>query len=562
MAEQKAAAKKGRGQSAIVDDPAYIPVLGQPTEQQVEIEKAATIEPDDLVWHGAVFYTDGGARPNPGACGYGFHGYYFGFNKPKKGTGNPDHILTSRGYVEKATYNTNNQGKEYKYDDSEWEQTTQGGKKALSLEVTPLTYIDGYGALGIEATNNVGELAAAAAALQYIADYDIDYVLMILDSRYVLDGITDWVRKWVANGWVKQDGLPVANKAEWLKLMKLRDDLVARGVQVEFSWIKGHSDQLGNDKADKLATIGVFNARRQLDGPQRGSDLSYVEASDAQGYWKYDTGKHPLLYNRRMYFNTESRFITPGLYFLGDLGKQGDDFFGKANKESAMSIVRLGTPDPILEMIRAYQSTLAQNINTLAMARLDCIFSAETHRDLSQYGELPLNLPNKDNLDLFWLGKEPITKELRPPFLAFRGIEILNTLSRRLDQYLANDPEVVCTDLTGTFYDVVEKTSKNKETTTFFKLKDHLNVGLANLTVDAHYKNGDELALAPIKLTMGIDLPDRNTFRRLEEMVPKVTLITWMESSEAFRYAVIIETSTDNSYGIWAGPYSNLRTIV
>jgi len=108
----------------------------------------------------------------------------------------------------------------------------------------------------METTNNRMELTAvieALAALQRPCN-----VVLYLDSEYVRKGITEWIAGWKARGWrtaAKQD---VKNADLWKRL----DPLVATGGhQIDWRWVKGHSGDPGNERADMLANRGVESAR-------------------------------------------------------------------------------------------------------------------------------------------------------------------------------------------------------------------------------------------------------------------------------------------------------------
>jgi hypothetical protein len=58
---------------------------------------------------------------------------------------------------------------------------------------------------------------------------------------------------------------------------------------------------------------------------------------------------------------------------------------------------------------------------------------------------------------------------------------------------------------------------------------------------------------------MGIDLLDRNSLRKLEELNPKVTVVTWKTGDNVFQYATVIEAGDD--IGIWASVNSNIRVV-
>jgi ribonuclease HI len=82
-------------------------------------------------------------------------------------------------------------------------------------------------------------------------------VVLYLDSQYVRMGITEWIRGWKAKGWRTSTKQPVKNVELWQQL----DKLVAEGGhQIEWRWVKGHSGDPGNERADMLANKGVDKA--------------------------------------------------------------------------------------------------------------------------------------------------------------------------------------------------------------------------------------------------------------------------------------------------------------
>jgi ribonuclease HI len=86
-------------------------------------------------------------------------------------------------------------------------------------------------------------------------------VVLYLDSQYVRMGITEWVRGWKAKGWRTSTKQPVKNVELWQEL----DKLVAEGGhQIEWRWVKGHSGDPGNERADALANKGVLQALGRL----------------------------------------------------------------------------------------------------------------------------------------------------------------------------------------------------------------------------------------------------------------------------------------------------------
>lgn len=501
---------------------------------------------------GLVIYTDGGCRPNPGFGGWGVHGYLYRNQVPKKGSGNSDYILTARGYKHKSLI-------------SKQIGVEGAGKRAADPEeVTPVHYLDAYGSFMQEVTNNIAEIVATTVGLKKALEYVVAEVQVYTDSEHVRNGLEKWVAGWQRNNWIKSDGLPVSNVELWKELVTVRDRLVERGVKVSIDWVKAHTDNkkdsdkpqiLGNIVADNLATLGVMISRKRTLKNQ-------ITETAPEGYWKNENEKHPFFAHRRMFFNSRPEYLVAGRYYLGDQIKE-EDLIGKRTADGTFSVVRLKEPDEVLELVRKYQTQLANGTDSLVMARLDVMFQSEIYEQLSKHGEVPLTrTSDRTRLDLCWMDDEktPVTRELRPPMLAMRAVEAVSALEQQLDFYLEGHRRITVTDLTDHLYETVETVDKKKgasKVTT--KLKDMYNVGYAALTIDTNYASGEGVEKAPVTLTLGIDMLDRNALKRLETLKPQVKLITWKEAEQVFRYATVIQAGED--VGIWAGVHSNLRIV-
>ena len=102
-------------------------------------------------------------------------------------------------------------------------------------------------------TNNRMELFAAIKALEYCVENEGKYsslkqIEIYTDSTYVKEGITVWINAWEKNDWKTADKKNVKNVDLWKKLKEL-----VKINQIEWHWVKGHSDDPMNDLADKLA---------------------------------------------------------------------------------------------------------------------------------------------------------------------------------------------------------------------------------------------------------------------------------------------------------------------
>ena len=101
-----------------------------------------------------------------------------------------------------------------------------------------------------DTTNNQMELLAAIEGLAALTEPCS--VELFTDSKYVMDGITQWIKNWKKNNWKTAAKKEVKNKELWQKL----DYLISKH-QVQWHWVKGHSGDAGNEAADLLANKGI-----------------------------------------------------------------------------------------------------------------------------------------------------------------------------------------------------------------------------------------------------------------------------------------------------------------
>lgn len=104
-------------------------------------------------------------------------------------------------------------------------------------------------------TNNRMELMGAIVALEYFKRPLP--VTLFTDSQYVLQGITLWIEDWKLAGWRGCKGKLVKNADLWQRL-----DLARQRHQVEWRWVRGHSGDPENTRADALATAEAEKLRK------------------------------------------------------------------------------------------------------------------------------------------------------------------------------------------------------------------------------------------------------------------------------------------------------------
>ena len=102
----------------------------------------------------------------------------------------------------------------------------------------------------LDVTNNQMELCAAIEGLAALKESC--KVELFTDSKYVMDGITQWIHNWKKNNWRTAAKKDVKNKELWQRL----DELI-NSHQVQWHWVKGHSGDPGNEMADLLENKGI-----------------------------------------------------------------------------------------------------------------------------------------------------------------------------------------------------------------------------------------------------------------------------------------------------------------
>ena len=119
----------------------------------------------------------------------------------------------------------------------------KGGWAAIILDGKNQSSISGS---ENKTTNNRMELMAPIMALKKIKIKS--EITIYTDSRYVKDGITEWIKKWKLNNWKNSNKKPVKNKDLWIKL-----DNACLKQKVTWKWVKAHAGNKYNNLADELA---------------------------------------------------------------------------------------------------------------------------------------------------------------------------------------------------------------------------------------------------------------------------------------------------------------------
>jgi hypothetical protein len=227
---------------------------------------------------------------------------------------------------------------------------------------------------------------------------------------------------------------------------------------------------------------------------------------------------------------------------------------GKKTPDGCYGVVMLNTPDPVIEKLREHHFNIACGANTFILARLDKLFSADVFQDIAEYGDIVFIRSNSHRFDIDYIDKTPISKELMPLKLAARAIEELSFIVGLMPAVTEEKetPNVYIQDITNLLYEKESKKGK-KDAVDTFKLKSEFGVGSIKTEATFTTPNGNQ---AKIGLNFGIDLPHRNSLKKLEEFSPVVKLIVYREGISSLRY--LTSVTTKEGVGIYGSLYTNL----
>ena len=106
-------------------------------------------------------------------------------------------------------------------------------------------------------TNNRMEIVAAIKALKTFSEKSD--IIIYTDSKYLMNGINDWINNWKKNNWKTSNKKDVKNVDLW----KIIDELNLKH-NIEWNWVKGHSGNPGNEMADDLANLAISRKSEKL----------------------------------------------------------------------------------------------------------------------------------------------------------------------------------------------------------------------------------------------------------------------------------------------------------
>lgn len=474
---------------------------------------------------GIVLYTDGSFRQNK--AGWGIHGYTY------KNVAMPAKAATRQ------------------------QPTAKGYKDVPAAETcTVIEYIDAYGAIDKNPTNNTGELGAAIGAFEYALKTPAKNMVMLMDSEYVRKGLTQYVTKWAKNDWIKPDGNTVANVDYWKRLVELKASWEEPKRKLEFYWVKGHSNDMGNDRADANALLGAGHEAKAapVEVKQDGDKVAKIKKQPV----------NPLILESRLLFGFNTGEQPDGYYYMYSLGRmhnygnkpqdtpkdklaKADLLIGRPISEATYGVYKAFEPDEYLESVIAIHAQCFPSLNPeLGILNLANVFNAQV-RNRIETSNSSLLSKHHDIMVLSTAEYKLISRTLNPPRRANDAVAKFQQLQRQLDEYLTGKlgKGVEAFDITSSFFEQVS--SGKKEIRQLLK-----SVTQATESINPKIKFKDQEV--ELKICLGLDIPTRNQLNRIGAGYTKVEVLVIAVGPRAYTYATVFQT--DEGSAIYQSPYT------
>jgi hypothetical protein len=149
-------------------------------------------------------------------------------------------------------------------------------------------------------------MLALKTALVTLLDKGLDSIYLMSDSEYTINNVKEYLRS-------NKKSEYGANVDIWQDIYSAIDACKEKDIALYFNWIKGHSDNVGNDFSDYLSVIGTSHGIDE-------KEILDIRYTPGKKYWNIKVDDNPLLSFNRCYFNTQSRFNVIGQYFIADPG--------------------------------------------------------------------------------------------------------------------------------------------------------------------------------------------------------------------------------------------------
>ncbi len=128
----------------------------------------------------------------------------------------------------------------------------RGGWGVVAIDTEKKLFWE-YGDRAEVATNNQMELSACIFALKLILKSTGKIFELRLDSKYVIQGTTEWMNGWVKNNWKNSQKKEVLNKELWQEILKLKNEIENKKIKLIWTHVYGHTGEKWNERVDEIA---------------------------------------------------------------------------------------------------------------------------------------------------------------------------------------------------------------------------------------------------------------------------------------------------------------------
>jgi len=483
-----------------------------------------------------VIYCDGGARPNPGKTGYGVH-MYMAIEHKKPVAILSKYAVTNNGYINKVNIKTDNLINNELRLLHLFPEDNNENKMIIPMMLNKVVEL--YGHRDNSFTNNTAELDAIIMALDKLSllesdDIECSELTILTDSTYVLG----FIKKILTD---RLDLLDVNVNLEHLEELRELINVVGKAYKINIGKVPAHEDNLGNNKADMLATLGVMlNRNNKTD-----TVIQHVMV-DTKDYWKVPNLNLDKLFFKQVFNFYPDTSLTDNVIY-GINYKDPSDI-GKKITNITYTVCKLNEQPTILfDIIKIIRSKL-DNTFYPYLIFLDILTNKNLLRDYLRYGKDFLIVSGDEFTVIKTITGLVLAKVMYPAGLSSIVMDKCLQLDTVLREYQTDKlmPNVETFDITDLIY------TKNSKSKVIIK-PDIINDKYI-VKVPYRHKNPNIRALT-IRVRTKLDLPNRNTMKRFETLNPKVILmVTVYDKLVEYKTLVILN---NEDYILSSNIYSN-----
>lgn len=485
----------------------------------------------------SVIYLSSNLKPN-GNTYMGYHGWYYDPNEesnksPRKDHPN-NHQCTTFGYRRKNLLT------KHKFDDKKLltENTllkikvgiiNEGSNssvqfnelfdKKMPVSVEPIEYFEG----GYPIKDELKDNSLVTGLIKLIDYYSkiCDKITIITNITYLSKVFNRHLNAWSKRDFKEPDGTPYPDADDWKKLHSILNDLKNCGKIIIIKNIEliNAGDELGIRQTTVINHVTEYGTFSQL-----------VEKDKM---WNYPIEKPELFIYRKMYYPNEVDFSDEHYYYLANVDTE-DKELGRMLPSRTYALVRLNKPEQPIQLLKSITNKIDKTPHLYSI-QLPNLYNSTALRCLNTYHDKAVSVLKEENIKLNLGYDESLSYELNPPGLSIKVVEFYQRLFDYYNEITSYFKTGKCRykleflDITDHFY------TKSKDK---FTLKPEFKVGTSELK----FKIESPLKLQ-IRLALNVDLPDRNTLKRLEKTMIDIHFISWKLSENSIKYLCLVRTT-------------------